>query len=155
MTTATLDRPKAPSPQPPAPSPEDDGYPVRLIAGVPYSTKPYAEDARPLYWNPLYPGCEMSWRSETKNERGFHPIIQKEAWTDGQFRPRNDWEREMTRNWMRQTLEGCNDPDAWSGVNHPEGPDAEWRCECTWHCGNYRAFSAHLRHLYHVESRVR
>lgn len=149
MATATVERQTKEQP-----AVGEDGYPVRLINGVPYSTKPYPEDERPLYWNPLFPGQEMRWHDEEKrNVYGFPLIIQKEAWTDGKFRPRNDWEREMTRQWMMRSLDGCNDPDKWLGVDHPAGAGAEWRCECTWPCGNYHAFDAHLRYLKHKESR--
>ena len=152
MATATMERTR----QEPVVIPEgDDGYPVmhRTVDGerVAFSTKPFAEAARPLYWNPIYPGQEMWWRAEEPNAHGFRPVIQKEAWTDGCFRPRNPYEEHMTREWMVNALPGCSDADLWKGENHPDGPGHVWRCECSWPCGNHKAFQAHRRHLKHQE----
>jgi hypothetical protein len=147
---------------------DEEGFEIRYErvdgAWVGFSMKPYPDgrdaqgvyhagaDERPLYWNPIYPGGEMRWRSPHLNSMGFQPTIQKEQWTDGVYRPRNDWELHMTREWMMRSLPGCNDPEQWRGVNHPEGPTGEWRCQCTWHTGNWKAFHAHRRYLRHQES---
>ncbi len=134
----------------------EDGYPVKYctVQGIPmpFSTRPFAEAERPLYWNPIYPGQEMWWRAEEPNAHGFKPVVQKEAWEDGKFSPRNAYEEQMTRQWMTDSLPGCSDPDQWKGTNHPEGPGHQWRCECSWPCGNYRAFNQHRRYLKHQES---
>ncbi len=135
---------------------DDEGHEIRYerVNGewVGFSLKPYPEDQRPLYWNPIYPGGEMRWRSPHQNGMGFQPTIQKERWIDGKFEPRNAWEEHMTREWMKSSLVGCNDPDIWKGINHPEGPNGEWRCQCSWHTGNWQAFHAHRRYLRHQES---
>jgi hypothetical protein len=146
--------PTTQSADPTTPMTGEDGYPVRLeeVDGdlVPFSLKPFPESERPLYWNPIYPGQEMRWRSREKNEFGFQPTIQREKWLDGQYRPRNAWEVHMTREFLKRLPGG--DPDGWQGVNHPDGPDAEWRCQCTWHTGNYKAYMAHRRYLRHQEA---
>ncbi len=156
MATATAARrvPRTQSADPTALELGEDGFRVRYedVDGEPvaFSLKPYPETGRPLYWNPIYPGCEMRWRSRTLNDLGFQPTIQKERWTDGKFYPRNAWEEHMTREWMKVTLRGCNDPDKWKGVDHPKG--GEWRCQCTWHTGNWEAFEDHRRQLRHQQA---
>lgn len=153
MVTATVERKRArTSGEPEQPTVGEDGSPVAYRGGVAYSLKPYPEDERPLFWNPIYPGQEMRWKAEEINEYGLFPTIQKEIWLEGKFRPRNDYEAHMTREWMKASLPGCNDPDEWQGVNHPEGPGHQWRCECSWPCGNWKAFQAHRRYLRHRES---
>jgi hypothetical protein len=172
MATATADvsrrrLPRTASADPAARQVGEDGYETRqvMVNGelVSLSLKPYPDgldangdyhpeaDQRPLYWNPIYPGGEMRWRSPFLNDLGFQPTIQKERWLDGQFRPRNEYEEHMTREWMMKSLTGCNDPDKWKGVNHPE-EGGEWRCQCSWHTGNWQAFHAHRRYLRHQES---
>ncbi len=158
MATATAPR-RAPTTQSADPTPKllgEDGYPMREeeVDGelVAFSLKPYPEHERPLYWNPIWPGQEMRWKSRMLNEFGFQPTIQKEQWTDGRFRPRNAWEEHMTRAWMKTSLPGCSDPDLWKGVSHPDGEGAEWRCHCTWHTGNWKAFQAHRQYLRHQEA---
>ena len=142
------------SADPTTPQTGEDGYPVRYeeVDGelVAFSLKPFPEHERPLYWNPIYPGQEMRWRSRELNDFGFQPTIQKEQWHEGKFRPRNAWEVYQTEKFLR-TLPG-GDPARWQGVNHPEGPDGEWRCSCSWHCGNYHAYMAHRRYLRHPEA---
>jgi len=146
--------PTTQSADPTPPQTGEDGYPVRyeMVDGelTAFSLKPFPEAERPLYWNPIYPGQEMRWRSHEKNEFGFQPTIQKEQWHEGRFRPRNPWEVFKTEDFLRSLPGGR--PDLWQGVNHPEGPDAEYRCECSFPCGNYAAFKAHLRYLRHREA---
>jgi hypothetical protein len=133
----------------------DDGFPIRhWKVGdevVAFSLKPYPEQERPLYWNPIYAGQQMWWREQDVSEFGFQRVIQKEVWHDGKFYPRNAWEEHMTREFLK-TLPSGGDPDSWKGVNHPDGPDHQWRCECSWPCGNWRAFQAHRRFLGHREA---
>ena len=166
MATATKERhePRTLSADPTERQFDEEGYEVRFERVgddlVAFSLKPYADgadangvyhpeaDQRPLYWNPIYPGGEMRFKSRVVNDRGIRPTIQKERWIDGKFRPRNDWENHMTREWMKRSLNGCNNPDIWKGVNHPSG--GEWTCQCTWHCGNWQALEAHCRYLRHT-----
>jgi hypothetical protein len=155
MASATAERTRRAA-DPTAPEVGEDGYPVRYeeVDGelVAFSLKPYPEAERPLYWNPIYPGQEMFWRAREKNDHGFRPIIWRQRWTDGQFRPGNAWEEHVTREFLK-TLPACGDnPDKWRGVNHPDGEDAEWRCQCTWHTGNWTALRDHMRHLRHQQA---
>lgn len=168
LQTATGD----PSP----PEMGEDGYPQRIwiVDGqeVTFSLKPFADAEKPLYYNPIYPGQQMWWRSQDRNEYGFQPVIQKETWWDGKFFPRNAWEEYMTVEYLK-TLTGGNvpmdakdkngrlmwRPDAngvlkhpWCGDNHPDGPGHVWRCECSWPCGNWAAFKQHRLFLRHRES---
>ncbi len=158
MATATAERrvPKTQSADPTLVETGEDGFRVRYeeVGGelVAFSLKPYPEAQRPLYWNPIYPGSEMRWRSRELNDLGFQPTIQKERWTDGKFHPRNAWEEHMTREWMKKSLTGCSNPDLWKGENHPDGPGHVWRCQCSFPCGNWQAFQAHRRYLRHQEA---
>ena len=155
MATATAPRerrlPTTQSADPETPGVGEDGFPTRqaMVNGelVAFSLKPYPEHERPLYWNPIWPGQEMRWRSPFLNELNFQPTIQREAWHFGQFRPRNGWEEHMTRTWMRRILPGCADPDDWKGTDHPKG--GQWRCHCSFACGNWAAFEAHRLYLRH------
>src|SRR5262245_190535 len=52
--------------------------------------------ARTTYWNPIFPGQEMWWRSQEQNQWGIQPVMQKEKWIDGKYLPRNEWEEHMT-----------------------------------------------------------
>lgn len=154
MATATATRrePKTLSADPTERQFDEDGYEVRYeyVEGElqPFSLKPYPEAERPLYWNPIYPGQEMRWKARHLTEEGLQPTIQRERWTDGKYYPRNAWEEHMTRESMKK-LPGGGNPDKWRGVNHPNGPDAFWRCQCTWPCGNFQAFEDHRRYLKH------
>lgn len=168
MATATRERrePRTVTADPTERQFDEEGFEIRyerlgedLVA---FSLKPFPDgvdasgvyhaerDERPLYWNPIYPGGQMRWKSRFLNDHGFQPTIQKERWIDGQFRPRNPWEEHMTREWMKRSLPGGGNPDLWKGNDHPQGE--EWRCQCSWHTGNWRAFQAHRRYLRHQES---
>lgn len=143
-----------------APEMGEDGFPVKrwLVRGEErvFSLRPYREEEKTVYWNPHYPGQTMLWRAPELNEFGIQPVIQREAWVDGKFAPRNDWERYMTEEYLR-TLEG-GDPDRWQGYNHPDNepgePPHHWRCECGWLCGNSKAFRAHQQKLRHREAMI-
>src|SRR4249919_158490 len=95
LVTATTD--------PLPPEMGEDGWPERvwMVDGRAqrFSLKPWPFDERPFYWNPIYPGQEMWWRSQKKNRIGLQPVIQKERWIDGKFAPRNAWEEMMTREY--------------------------------------------------------
>ena len=132
---------------------DEDGEPARLwmVDGEvrTFSLTPWPVAQRPVYWNPIYPAQIMLWRSQKKNKHGFRPVIQKEAFIDGKFAPRNEWEELMTREFLLATPGG--DPDAWKGSNHPDGD--MWRCgDCQFLCGNWRAFKDHARYLSHHAS---
>lgn len=133
----------------------EDGYPVRheLVDGerVPFSLKPYPADERPLYWNSGGTGEQpLLLRSSLPDERGRRPIVQREAWSDGKYRPRNAWEEHLTRVWMTRNIAGCANPDEWKGNDHPKGPGYAWRCaNCGWQCGNIHAFEQHQLSLGH------
>jgi hypothetical protein len=137
----------------------EDGFPVKrwLVNGVEqvFSLRPYREEEKVVYWNPIYPGQTMLWRAPYVNEFGIQPVIQREAWVDGRFAPRNDWERFMTEEYLK-TLPGGR-PDQWQGYNHPDNEPGElpnlWRCgDCAWVCGNSKAFRAHQQYLRHREA---
>jgi hypothetical protein len=141
-----------------APELGEDGWPLkRWQVGSEeqvFSLRPYREDEKIVYWNPIYIGQTMLWRAQEINEFGVQPVIQREAWVDGKFAPRNDWERQMTEEYLL-TLPG-GDPVAWRGYNHPDNepgkPPHQWRCECAWLCGCWKAFRAHQQYLKHRES---
>jgi hypothetical protein len=137
----------------------EDGHPVRLweVDGelVPFSLREWPHEERPVFWNPLGPGegGQQMWvRAQVRNEIGIFPVIWKQRWIDGKFAPANEWELHVTKEWMKATMEGCGDPDAWKGYNHPDGPDHYWRCECGWPCGTWNAFAQHRRSTGHRES---
>jgi hypothetical protein len=146
LVTATAD--------PLPPTMGEDGWPERLwkVDGEvrTFSLQPWPVAERPVYWNPIYPGQEMWWRSQKKNRLGMQPVIQKERWTDGKFAPRNEWELMMTREFLA-SLPLCADPEDWKGITHPDGE--AWRCgECKFLCGNWRAYKAHCTYLNHAPS---
>lgn len=158
MVTAEKTRPDASAtaaPEEPSLTGED-GYPVRFwdVDGqaVAFSLRPYTPAERTVYWNPQGPGAPMWWRSQAVNDYGLRPIIQREIWHDGKFSPRNAWEEYMTQAWLRE-LPGGN-PEKWRGYNHPENepgePPHQWRCECSWLCGNWQAFKQHQLQLRHT-----
>ena len=149
-----------------APELGEDGFPVKRwwVDGEErvFSLRPYRENEKTVYWNPIYIGQTMLWRAQEINEFGVQPVIQRETWVDGKFAPRNDWELHMTEEYIK-TLPG-GDPVAWRGYNHPDNdfppgmnvPVGEtahhWRCECAWPCGCWKAFRAHQQYLKHRES---
>lgn len=142
--------------------PGKDGYPERvwMVDGkeVTFSLRPFdvdldlGIDERPVYWCPKGIGkMHMWWRSQTLNRHGIQPIIQREFWHDGVYRPRNPWEEHMTRAWLRRR--NWN-PDHLKGFVHPENVPGEpphyWRCtECTWRAGTIQAITMHHATLQH------
>ena len=142
METATAD----PSP----PTRGKDGGLVRLwkVNGetVEFSLAPFPPDDRPVYWFTGM-GAQMWWRSQTINSFGVQPVIQKEAFVDGSFAPRNPWEEHMTREFLRSQNV---DPDKSRDQRHPEGPGHFWRCgECMFRCPSFHVMDAHMRKLSH------
>lgn len=130
----------------------EDGFEVRFeyVDGelTPFSLKPYPEAERPRYFC-QHNGIEMRFRSRVMNELGFQPTIQKERWTDGEYRPRNAWEEHMTREYMKKTFKGCVDPDTWRISDHPKGEGHWWRCQCGYHSPNLDVFEQHQREYSH------
>ena len=157
MATATRERQGPPDvlARPEQAEMGEDGYPVRyeLVNGelTPFSLKPYPVNERPLYWSFGGTGTQPLWlRSTAPNERGEHPIVQREAWQDSKYWPRNAWEEHVARAWLGRQIGGTPNLDEWRGVDHPRGPGYEWKCgTCSWRCGNTAAFEQHQRALSH------
>ncbi len=145
LTTATAD--------PAPPGVGEDGYLSRVweVDGkdVMFSLNPFPAAERPVYWYTGV-GARMWWRSQRINEYGVQPVIQKEAYVDGSFAPRNPWEEHMTREFLR---ENHVDPDKSRDERHPEGPGHVWRCECAFICPSWHVFDAHQRKLGHKHMR--
>ncbi len=147
LTTATAD--------PAPPGVGEDGYLVRRwdVDGeeVAFSLKPFAAAERHTYWYTGV-GAAMWWRSQRINDFGVQPVIQKEAWVDGSFSPRNPWEEHMTRAFLR---ENHIDPDKSRDERHPEGKS--WICGegfCNFACPSWHVFTAHQRKLGHKSIRT-
>lgn len=145
LETATAD--------PAPPTTGEDGTPVRVweVNGeeIAFSLTPYAAEERPTYWF-TGSGAVMWWRAQRINDYGVQPVIQKEAFIDGSFSPRNAWEEHMTREFLR---ENHVDPDKSRDERHPEGAGTFWRCECAFRCPSWHVFSAHQRKLGHRHMR--
>jgi hypothetical protein len=139
----------------------EDGYPFRLwpVDGhkgpmQKFSLRPYAQDERPIYWNPITTDGHMWWRDYKAGPDGIRRVIVKHRWIlpfPGAFSPKNDWENFMVRRWMQGPLAseygGTVDPDKWQGLDHPENapgqPPHMWACECSWQTGLWAAMKAH------------
>jgi len=147
-----------------------DGYPFRLwpVGGdrgplEKFSLRPYEEDERPIYWNPITRDGHMWWRDYRPMPDGIHRVVAKHRWVmpyPGSFRPRNAWEEHMVREWLVEINRGemTVNPDDWKGTDHPENepgqPPHLWVCECSWGCGKWAAMKAHqIKHTHkHVTS---
>lgn len=164
MATATLDRPKS---RPTIPSatalPEErlgmgeDGFPVKYwqVDGetVAFSLRPYEDHERKRYWNPLGPNLHMAWRAQERNHDGRQVAIQREAWVDGSFTPRNAWEEHMTLDWLAKTFAdaGGSAGPTWHGFDHPDNKDLapgqqprHWVCgTCGYAVGPYAVLKQH------------
>ena len=155
--TATRRAPKTLSADPTERQFDEDGYEVRYeeIDGVetPLSLKPYPEAERPHYWC-QHNGIEMRFKSRYLTDDGRQPTIQRERWTDGDYYARNEWEDFKVRQWMKQTLLGCVDPDTFRHVLHPKGEGHMWRCQCGYACPNLDVFEQHQREYGHQIMRV-
>lgn len=141
---------------PAPPKPGKDGTLVRvwLVDGeeVEFSLAEIPVAKRETYWYGR-PGQQMWWRAQVRNAHGLQPVIQKEAWIDGRFTPRNAWEVHMTREWLSHPERNI-DPDKAKGENHPEGPGHAFRCDtCGWPCPNWYIFRQHQRALNHTGMR--
>lgn len=139
----------------------EDGFPVKVwnVDGedVEFSLRPFTQEEKDArrYWCPKGPGAKMWWRSQEKNDYGLQPIIQREEFIDGSFKPRNAWEEYMTVDWLTRNCDGGSAAATkWVGYDHPDNkpgqPPKLWICaECGNSLGTWSVFDQHQRSKRH------
>ncbi len=144
LETATAD--------PAPPGMGEDGYPVRMwtVDGetVAFSLKPYTDAERPRYWYTGV-GARLRVKAQGQNEWGVQPVVLNDRFVDGSFSPRNAWEEQVTREFLRRNH---IDPDRSRDERHPDGPTAMYRCAqgfCNFACPSWHVFKAHQKALGH------